>query len=76
MGHCDSSAAFSKMMHKLLAFTNVQHIMYFLDDLLIGSKDVASHIDRLEILLKQLESANLKLTPGETSLLRTEVQYV
>ena len=76
MGHCDSSAAFSKMMHKLLAFTNITNLVYFLDDLLIGSKDVASHIDRLEILLKQLESANLKLTPSKTSLLRKKVQYV
>ena len=76
MGHCDSSATFSKMMHRLLAFTNIQHLIYFLDDLLIGSKDVASHIDRLEVLLKQLESANLKLTPSKTSLLRKQVQYV
>ena len=76
MGHCDSSATFSKMMHRLLAFTNIQHLIYFLDDLLIGSSDVASHIDRLEVLLKQLESANLKLTPSKTSLLRKQVQYV
>ena len=76
MGHCDSSAAFSKMMNRLLAFTDIQHLIYFLDDLLIGSKDVATHIDRLEVLLHQLEGADLKLTPSKTSLLQKQVQYV
>ena len=47
-----------------------------MDDLLIGSKDVATHVDRLEVLLHRLEGANLKLTPSKTSLLQKQVQYV
>ncbi len=76
MGHCSSSAIFSRMMHKLLAFIPIEHLIYFLDDLLIGSTDVASHIYRLEKLLHQLATANLKLTPNKTELLRQEVKYV
>jgi hypothetical protein len=64
------------MMHKLLAYTNIEHLIYFLDDLLIGSKDVPSHIDRLEVLLRQLQKSGLKLTPAKGSLLRKQVQYV
>ncbi len=76
MGHCSSSSSFTRMLYKLLEFVPIEQLVYFLDDLLLGSKDVASHIDRLEMLLEQLEKANLKLTPAKTALMRTEVKYV
>ena len=77
MGHCSSSSIFTRMVYRLLEhFPSIEHLMYFLDDLLLGSRDVESHIDRLEMMLKQLESANLKLTPSKTELMRTEVRYV
>ena len=76
MGHCSSSAIFTRMMYKLLEYVPIEHLIYFLDDLLIGSKDVGSHIKRLEKLLHQLERANLKLTPEKSYLLKTEVKYI
>ena len=77
MGHCSSSSIFTRMVYRLLEHSpSIEHLLYFLDDLLLGSKDVHSHIERLERMLKQLMSANLKLTPNKTELMRTEVRYV
>ncbi len=76
MGHCSSSSIFTRMMYRLLEHIPIEHLIYFLDDLLLGSRDVGSHIDRLETLLQQLERANLKLTPSKTELMRREVKYV
>jgi len=76
MGHCSSSSSFTRMMYKLLTNVPITHLLYFVDDLLIGSRDVETHFERLEMLLKKLASANLKLTPRKTNLLRSEVKFV
>ena len=57
MGHKNSSAIFQKMMDKLLATVPIEQLIFFIDDLLLSSLDVESHIDRLAILVKRLASA-------------------
>ena len=77
MGHCSSSSIFTRMVSRLLEHApSLEHLMYFLDDLLLGSRDVETHIDRLEMMLELLMKANLKLTPSKTELMRSEVRYV
>ena len=76
MGHCTSSAQFTRMMDKLLMNMPIDQICYFLDDLLIASNDVSTHLDHLEMLLQRFSAANLKLTPSKCSFLKKEVTFV
>jgi len=74
MGHKNSSSGFTRMMTQLLI--NYPKICFFMDDVMVTSRDVSTHLDRFETLLQQLLSANLKLSPKKTYLLRNEVRYV
>ncbi|KAL5250482.1 hypothetical protein ACHWQZ_G016276 [Mnemiopsis leidyi] len=76
MGHKNSSSIFSRVMAKLLATVPIEQLIFFIDDLFLSSRTVSSHLDRLEILLRRLLQANLKLTPSKCQLLRKKVTFV
>ena len=76
MGHRNSSAQFSRLMDRLLSTVPIRELIYFLDDILLASADVASHLDKLKLVLQKFKDANLKLTPGKTELLKHEVKFV
>ena len=76
MGHKNSSSIFSRVMAKLLATVPIEQLIFFIDDLFLSSKTVGSHLDRLEILLKRLLQANLKLTPKKCELLKKKATFV
>ena len=76
MGHKNSSSAFSRMMYKLLATIPIDQLIFFIDDLFLSSTSVEDHLNRLEILLGRLMSANLKLTPKKCELLKRKVTFV
>ena len=76
MGHCSSAQQFSRCMSKILDRMTVEQLVAFLDDLLLGSKDISTHLERLERVLEGFVNANMKLSPGKCHFLRTEVNYV
>ena len=76
MGHHSSSGQFSKMMSKLISCIPAEALIYFLDDLMIGSRDVGSHLDKLGLVLQRLREANLKLSPSKCKIMRSEVTFV
>ena len=76
MGHKNSSSIFSRVMAKLLATVPIEQLIFFIDDLFLSSRTVSSHLDRLEILLRRLLQANLKLTPRKCELLKKKVTFV
>ena len=76
MGHRNSSAQFSRLMDRLLSTVPIDELIYFLDDILLASADVSSHLDKLKMVLQKFKDANLKLTPGKTELLKEEVKFV
>lgn len=76
MGHLTSSAQFSRMMNKLLERIPASHLIFFLDDLALGSHDVTSLLDRLELVLERFRQANLKLSPGKCKFLRNSIQFI
>ena len=76
MGHLSSSSQFAKMADRLLDTIPLDQLAYFLDDLMLASMDVESHLDRLELLLTKLASANLKLMPAKCELLKKRVEFV
>eukprot|EP00116_Pleurobrachia_bachei_P000279 sb/3460541/ len=76
MGHKASSSKFTRMMQKLLGTLPIEQVIYFVDDVFLSSKTVEEHLNRLERLLARFESANLKISPGKTELLKKEVEFV
>ena len=76
MGQCSSSSQFARMMNKLLTNIPIRNLIYFLDDLLIASNDVNTHLDRIEAVLKRFKDANLKLKPKKCSFLQKQVKFV
>ena len=39
MGHCSSSSIFTRVLYRLMEHVPIEHLVYFLDDLLLGSRD-------------------------------------
>ena len=76
MGHLSSSSQFARMIDGLLETIPMDQLAYFLDDLMLASMDVTSHLDRLETLLTKLATANLKLMPAKCELLKKKVEFV
>ena len=75
MGHCNSSAQFSRMVDHLMANIPLDQLCYFLDDLCVASNDTASHMDRIDLVLGRLVSANLKLLPKKCNFLKSSVSF-
>ena len=76
MGHKASSSKFTRMMEKLLGTLPIDQVIYFVDDVFLSSKTVPEHLTRLEKLLNRFQTANLKISPGKTELLKKEVEFV
>ena len=51
------------------------HIIY-LDDIVILSKDLASHLMRLEAVFQKLEQARLKCRPSKYELFHKQITYL
>jgi hypothetical protein len=76
MGHKTSGAQFSRCMTKILKNLSFEQLIFFLDDLLLASDDVETHLSRLEIVLNRLATSNMKLSPSKSHFLQREVNFV
>ena len=76
MGHLSSSSQFARMVDSLVDTIPLDQLAYFLDDLMVASMDVESHLQRLDLLLSKLANANLKLTPAKCELMKKKVEFV
>ena len=61
----NASTAFQRLMETCLWDLNLHWCIIYLDDIVIYSKDPASHLERLETVLWKLEDAGLKLKPSK-----------
>jgi hypothetical protein len=50
--------------------------LVFLDDIIVYSADIPTHLQRLELVLSRLQSANLILKPSKCSFLKREVNFL
>ena len=76
MGHKVSTAKFTRMIQRLLATLPIEHISYFVDDIICFTPCIDSHIKMLGQLFRKFREANLKLSPKKCHLLTDEVSYV
>ena len=63
-------------METCLGDLNLQWCIIYLDDIVIFSKDQASHLERLEAMFWKLEEAGLKPKPSKCQLFWWQLAYL
>ena len=69
-------ATFQRLMETCLGDLNLHWCIIYLDDIVIFSKDLASHLKRLEAVFWKLEEAGLKLKPSKCELFQRQLAYL
>ena len=67
-GLTNAPAMFQRLMETCLGDLNLHWCIIYLDDIVIFSKDPASHLERLKAVFQKLEEAGLKLKPSKCEL--------
>lgn len=75
-GLCNAGASFQRVMDVALSGLNFEILLVYLDDIILFSESISSHLLRLEQLFQRLRFANLKLKPSKCYLLQTEVAFL
>ena len=76
MGSRNSSAKFCRCIDKLFGKVPFSSIVYYIDDVMIGSGSFETHIERLIFVLGKLKGAEMKLKPSKCHLFREEINFV
>ena len=71
----NAPATFQRLMETCLGDLNLHWSIIYLDDIVIFSKDPASHLKRLEAVFWKLEDAGLKLKPSKYELFQRQLAY-
>ena len=72
----NAPATFQRLMETCLGDLNLHWCIIYLDDIVIFSKDLASHLERLEAVFRKLGEAGLKLKPSKCELFWWQIAYL
>ncbi|XP_041987906.1 uncharacterized protein LOC121739485 [Aricia agestis] len=72
----NAPSTFQKLMNTCLSGLQGSRCFVYLDDIVIYSFDLESHIDNLKAVFDRLRKFNLKLQPEKCQFLRKEVVYL
>ena len=75
-GLTNAPATFQRLMETCLGDLNLHWCIIYLDDIVIFSKDPASHLKRLKAVFWKLEEAGLKLKPSKCELFQRQLAYL
>ena len=75
-GLCNSPATFQRLMDCTMAGLNYEICLLYLDDIIVFSRDLHTHLERLELIFERLRQANLKLKPSKCCLLQRKVEFL
>ena len=75
-GLSNAPATFQKLMETCLGDLDLHWCIIYLDDIVIFSKDLASHLERLMAVFWKLEEAGLKLKPSKCELFQWQLTYL
>lgn len=76
MGLTNSPATFQRFMEHVFSDHIFVTLLVYLDDLLLFSKTVGEHLEKLETVLELLRKHGLKLKPSKCHILKPEVKYL
>ena len=75
-GLCNAGATFQQLMDVVMTGLHLEVCLVYLDDIILFSKSVDEHLERLIRILDRLKSAGLKLKPEKCSLLQKSVTFL
>jgi len=75
-GLCNSPASFSRMMNLAMIGLNYEVCLIYLDDIIVFSPDLDTHLSRLAQVLQRIKDMGLKLKPSKCQLLRRSVLFL
>ena len=72
----NTPATFQRLIKTCLGDLNLHWCIIYLDDIVIFSKNLASHLERLEAVFQKLEKAGLKLKSSKCELFWWQIAYL
>ena len=75
-GVTNGPATFQRLMDLTMAGLNYQICLVYLDDIILMSKTVDEHLERLQLILDRLRTAGLKLKPSKCNLLQKTIHFL
>ena len=75
-GLCNAPATFQRLMDCTMAGLNYEMCLLYLDDIIVFSRNLDTHLNRLNMVLDRLKQANLKLKPSKCCFLQREVEFL
>ena len=75
-GLTSAPATFERLMEKVLRGLHWETLLIYLDDVIIFAKDMSTHLQRLEEVLRRLKEAGLKLKPSKCQFFADSVNYL
>ena len=76
MGLCNAPSVFQRLMHKILGSMRHEQVLVYIDDLLIPSKTINEGLKLLDVVLRLVSNAGLKLNLEKCSFFKTEIEYL
>ena len=75
-GLCNAPGTFQRAMERCLGDLNHKICVVYLDDIIIFSRTIEEHNDRLRQVLNRLTMHGFKLKPSKCKLLQTRIKYL
>ena len=75
-GLCNAPSTFERLMDRILQGLRWQILLVYLDDVIIFSRTIQEHLERLDVVFSTLAKAGLKLKPRKCHLFKREVLYL
>ena len=75
-GLCNAPATFQRLMQNCLGELNLTYCLIYLDDVIVYSKTLEDHLQRMCVIFDRLREHGLKLKPTKCDLFRTELIYL
>ncbi|KAL1268488.1 hypothetical protein QQF64_033851 [Cirrhinus molitorella] len=75
-GVTNAPSTFQRVMEKCMADINLRDVLVFIDDIIVFSKDLEEHEERLLRVLRRLKEYGLKLAPEKCMFAQTSVRYL
>lgn len=75
-GVTNAPSTFQRIMEKCMADINLREVLVFIDDIIVFSKDLDEHEERLFRVLNRLKEYGLKLAPEKCIFAQSSVRYL
>ena len=73
---CNSPATYQRLMEQCLGNLHLSICMVYIDDVVVFSKTLDEHLDRLGKVFQKIRDSNLKLAPKKCQFFKRKVSYV